>query len=172
MSEEQSVHYTFDDELPPPVDKPTLPKGLYSFSVDELSKIKKSVVTKKRDFGVCWVAKLSLNIKNIETEATGTIEEELILEESWIWKASSFFASIGQREHGSKEVFSPKWGEVQGSMGLLWISHRPWTGKDGSEHIQLQVDRFLTEAQAEKMMEKEKEKEEDSGESQKKKWQM
>ena len=169
MNEEQSVHYTFDDDLAPPVDKPTLPKGLYSFSVETLGRIKKPVVTKKKDFGTCWAAVLTLNVRHIETEQTGTVEEELILEESWIWKAWSFFSAIGQRDHGSKEVFSPDWKAVEGSMGLLTISHRTWTGQDGSDHIQAQVDRFLTEEEANKLAEKEKEKEkpEPTG---KKKW--
>lgn len=140
----QEPEYDFDSPIPKGDEFKVIDNGLGTFEVISMTKKRKEF----NNLGVCNTAVLTLLITNAETGESNTIEENLTLHGKTMWKVYQFFTAIGQRAHGDKAVIQPKWDEVPGSTGQCLIGTRSWDKKDGSKAFANQIEKYLTEDEA------------------------
>lgn len=114
----------------------TLDEGDYTFEVTKME---------RGDFPgsekMCACPKATLTLKVTSDKGTTTIFDDLILHKRMEWKLSQFFRSIGQKKKG--ERVEMKWNIVEGSKGRAHIVVNTYTGKDGNEHTNNKVARYL-----------------------------
>jgi len=116
-----------------------LPEGPASFEVLKLDRARKEM----GKLGTCNVGVAKLLITHTESGETATKDVNLPLHRKVQFKLYQFFTAIGQRKHGDEGPFVPNWAKVVGGTGLCELSHRTWAGKDGKEHLDFDVEKFL-----------------------------
>lgn len=148
------MNYDFDQELDAPAPLTVFPEGLCSFAVTKMEKRREEVKNKGVSVGTCNIARVILAATHVTTEETTTLDYDLVLESSRMFRVWEFFTSIGQRKHGDAQAkFAPNWNKVEGATGLLLTKHNE--GKkakdDGTFPIFVNIAKFLTEEEAGKL---------------------
>lgn len=113
-----------------------LPEGDYVFTVTDMER---GWFDGSQKMSACNMAKLTLEVKT--ADGTAQTKTNLLLHKSMEWKLSSFFRSIGQKQHGQKLVMN--WAKVPGSRGLAHFKPRTYTGNDGVERTANDCAKFL-----------------------------
>ena len=146
--------YDFDQELDAPKPLTTLPEGLCSFTVMKMEKRREEVKNKGVSVGTCNIAKVIMAVTHVSSGETDTLDYDLVLETSRMFRLWEFFTAIGQRKHGDQQLkFAPNWAKVVGATGLLLTKHNQ--GKkvrdDGTFPVFVNIAKFITEEEAEKL---------------------
>lgn len=146
--------YDFDQELDAPKPLTTFPEGLCSFTVMKMEKRREEVKNKGISVGTCNIAKVIMAVTHVSSGETDTLDYDLVLETSRMFRLWEFFTAIGQRKHGDPQLkFAPNWAKVVGSTGLLLTKHNQ--GKkvrdDGTFPVFVNIAKFLTEEEAVKL---------------------
>ena len=113
-----------------------LNEGDYAFTV---TAVERGWFDGSQKMSACNKAILTLEVKT--SDGTARITTQLLLHKSMEWKLSSFFRSIGQKQHGEKLVMN--WNKVPGSRGLAHFKPRTYIGNDGEERKTNDCARFL-----------------------------
>lgn len=113
-----------------------LPEGDYVFTVTGMER---GWFDGSAKMSACNMAKLTLEVRT--SDGAAQVKTNLMLHKSMEWKLSSFFRSIGQKEHGQKLVMN--WAKVPGSRGLAHFKPRKYTGNDGVERTANDCAKFL-----------------------------
>lgn len=148
------MNYDFDQELDAPAPLTVFPEGLCSFAVTKMEKRREEVKNKGVSVGTCNIARVILAATHVTTGETTTLDYDLVLESSRMFRVWEFFTAIGQRKHGDAQAkFAPNWNKVEGATGLLLTKHNE--GKkakdDGTFPIFVNIAKFLTEEEAGKL---------------------
>jgi hypothetical protein len=146
--------YDFDQELDAPKPLTVFPEGLCSFSVVKMEKKREDIKNKGVSVGICNVARIYLAVTHVTSGETDTLDYDLVLESSRMFRVWEFFTAIGQRKHGDTQTkFAPNWAKVVGTTGLLLTKHAQ--GKkakdDGTFPVFVNIAKFLTEEDAGKL---------------------
>ena len=131
MSNENNVNvmgeaFDWDSEISKESEFLLLPDGEYEFTVLNMERQRFDGSEK---MAPCPMAKLTLDVRS--REGNVTITDRLLLNSKMEWKLSSFFGSIGQKQHGSKVKMN--WNTVIGSEGHAKIGTREYNGKKYNE---------------------------------------
>ncbi len=137
-------HLDWDSPIEPGNAFVVLPEGLAEFEVLKFAPVRKEM----GKLGVCNVAVVTLLLKSAVDGTEDTKDVNLPLHRKMQFKLYQFFTAIGQRKHGDEEAFVPNWKAVEGETGKCMIKHRAWTGRDGKERTDYDVEAFLTEEEA------------------------
>ena len=113
-----------------------LPEGDYVFTVVD---VERGWFDGSAKMSACNKAILTLEVRT--PDGIARITTNLMLHKSMEWKLSSFFRSIGQKQHGEKLVMN--WAKVPGSRGIAHFKPRKYTGNDGEERTTNDCARFL-----------------------------
>lgn len=148
------MNYDFDQELDAPTPLTVFPEGLCSFAVTKMEKRREEVKNKGVSVGTCNIARVILATTHVSTGETTTLDYDLVLESSRMFRVWEFFTAIGQRKHGDAQAkFAPNWNKVVDSTGLLLTKHNE--GKkardDGTFPVFVNIAKFMTEEEAEKL---------------------
>ncbi len=114
----------------------TLPEGDFVFEVTNME---------RGDFPgsekMCACPKATLTLRVSTDEGTASIFDDLILHKKMEWKLSAFFRSIGLKKKGERTEMN--WNKVVGSKGRAHFIRNTYTGKDGNEHTNNKVGKYL-----------------------------
>lgn len=116
-----------------------LPEGDYNFVVQGLEKQIYSGNSTKIPAG-CPVAELSIVI--MSDQGNTSVKDRLFLSTNMEWKLSSFFRSLGLKNHG--ESVKMPWDKVIGAEGRAHVIQEKWiSNKDGSEKVSNRIGSYL-----------------------------
>lgn len=112
------------------------PEGDYEFTV---SKVERGEHPGSEKIGPCPKANLELTVKC--PLGTSTIKDALFLDDSVEWKLSSFFRSVGLKEHGKSYVMD--WNGSIGRKGRAHIIENKYIGNNGKEYTNNKIEKYL-----------------------------
>ena len=112
-----------------------LPEGDFDFEVYE---VEKSWYNGSDKMPACPMAILTLNFKHPDDGMNCRVWDRFFLCGKMEWKLSSFFRSIGEKEHGSKVKMD--WDSVEGKTGRAHVIRTQYNGKDKNE-IKFYIDK-------------------------------
>ena len=115
---------------------PVLPEGDYTFEVTGFERGSFPGSEK-----MCACPKATVTLKVTSREGTTNVFDDLILHKRMEWKLSQFFRAIGQKKKGERVTMN--WNAVVGSKGRAHIVQNTYTGRDGNEHTNNKVGRYL-----------------------------
>ena len=115
-----------------------LPDGDYDFTVAKFERARYQGGSK---IPACNQAKIELTIHSPE-HGDVTVFHNLYLHTKTEGLLSNFFAGIGQKKKGEK--LRMNWGTVVGSKGRLRLKINKYTGNDGTEKTNNQVEKFYS----------------------------
>ena len=113
-----------------------LPEGEYNFTVTNFERGRFPGGPK---IPPCNKASITLNIDT--DEGLAIVKFDLLLYRTLEWRISSFFRSIGQKQHG--ERLTMDWNKVVGSRGRARFKQRSYIDANGDERFVNDVDRFI-----------------------------
>ena len=115
-----------------------LPEGVYRFQVQ---KCEKTIYTGNSDKigNGCPMAKVGLQV--FSPQGNTSIEDNIYLKKSMEWKISSFFRSLGFKEHG--KGYKMAWDKVIGAEGVCKVKVDSWIGRDGAEKKSNKIESYL-----------------------------
>jgi hypothetical protein len=123
-----------------------LPEGPVKFVVLAFKRARKEY----GKFGTINVAEVTLGVVTLSgDEPPAEVIVNLGLHADLQWKITEFFTAIGQRAHGDKGKFVPRWDQVDGAAGYAINKHRELTSKKSNEKYKVNdLAKFITEAEA------------------------
>ncbi len=113
-----------------------LPEGEYNFTVTNFERGRFPGGPK---IPPCNKASITLNVDT--DEGLAIVKFDLLLYRTLEWRISSFFRSIGQKQHG--ERLTMDWNKVVGSRGRARFKQRSYIDANGDERFVNDVDRFI-----------------------------
>ncbi len=114
-----------------------LPEGEYPFMVQGVEKGTYTGSSEKIGNG-CPMVTLEIIVRSPQGNAS--CKENFFLNTSFEWKLSSFFRSIGQKQHGKS--YKMDWNCI-GAEGLCKVKQRTYEDKNGQMQTVNTIDRFL-----------------------------
>ena len=131
--------YSWDSEITNDAPEYTLlPEGNYPFMVQGLEKQIYTGTSEKIGNG-CPMAVLEIVVRGEEGNAS--VKDRLYLTPNMEWKLSSFFRSIGMKQHGKS--FKMDWNSIIGKEGLCHIKIDTWTDQNGQSKQSNKIDKYL-----------------------------
>lgn len=136
------VAMTWDDEIQNDGEGfRVLPEGEYNFTVTDFQRGRFEGSAK---MAACPKAELTIMIHDPDGDVT--VNENLFLNKKAEWKLCQFFTAIGHRKHG--ETMRMNWNAVKGAKGRCKVGIRKWTGNDGKEHENNEINAFIEPPEA------------------------
>lgn len=130
MAENTNAVFDWDDKIEDDgnsQDWVLLPAGEYEFTVEELEK---SWFDGSDNLPPCNMAVLTLKVKHPDG-TTNRVWDRLFLVKKMEWKLSSFFRSIGVKQHGSSVTMD--WNAVEGATGRCKIVIDTYNGSKSNK---------------------------------------
>lgn len=88
------------------------------------------------------MAKLTLKCTNLESKASSTVKDTLVLMRSCEWKICQFFTCVGLRKHGDKGI--PKWDALVGAKGMARLGIEEWQSQQGDTFERNIIKNYLS----------------------------
>jgi hypothetical protein len=135
----------WNSEVDPTADQTShtlLPEGHVRFVVAKIKRVRKEF----GKYGTINVAEINVMVAPIADDLEPVqVTLNIGLHADLQWKITEFFTSIGQRAHGDKGKFVPRWNEVEGASGFAINGHRELTNKKGTKYKVNDLIKFVTE---------------------------
>ncbi len=113
-----------------------LPEGEYNF---EVTNFERGRFPGGPKIPPCNKASITLQVDT--KDGVAIVKFDLLLYRTLEWRISSFFRSIGQKQHG--ERLTMDWNKVVGSRGRARFKQRSYIDASGDERFVNDVDRFI-----------------------------
>ena len=113
-----------------------LPEGEYNF---EVTNFERGRFPGGAKIPPCNKASITLQVDT--KDGVAIVKFDLLLYRTLEWRISSFFRSIGQKQHG--ERLTMDWNKVVGSRGRARFKQRSYIDASGDERFVNDVDRFI-----------------------------
>lgn len=115
-----------------------LPAGVYRFQVQKIDKTIYQGNSEKIGMG-CPMATVGLQI--FSPNGNTSVQDNIYLKKSLEWKISSFFRSIGFKEHG--KGYKMDWDKALGAEGRCKLKVETWVGRDGQEKQSNRIESYI-----------------------------